>query len=46
MEVGAALALGLGTTALGMTVTFITLFGLCLVLELMSRVFSSPNQQI
>ncbi len=45
MDLGSALALGLGTTALGMTVTFITLFGLCFILEMMSRIFGNPKQQ-
>ncbi|MGE5654162.1 MAG: hypothetical protein ACM3ZQ_07835 [Bacillota bacterium] len=45
MGVGEALALGLGTTAIGMLVTFVTLFGLSMILEMMSIISKTPDHQ-
>lgn len=45
MGVSEALALGLGTTAIGMLITFVTLFGLCMILQFMSVLSQRPDHQ-
>lgn len=40
------LGVGLRTTAIGMGVTFVTLYGLSLVMELMARVFKQSDRQV